>query len=136
MRDDLVEVWTPVERFRDFYQAIVALKAAPQPGADLVVLRAHDGYEESLPLEDLLAPDVLLADRLDGHPLYSSIQSMRGTVLAAVVVPQRWRPALLGAAEPRAVWQRARRAYAASQRIDRRFLPRAQSRRKRLISVW
>jgi DMSO/TMAO reductase YedYZ molybdopterin-dependent catalytic subunit len=56
-------------RFRDFYQAIVALKAAPQPGADLVVLRAHDGYEESLPLEDLLAPDVLLADRLGGHAL-------------------------------------------------------------------
>jgi DMSO/TMAO reductase YedYZ molybdopterin-dependent catalytic subunit len=56
-------------RFRDFYQAIVEPKAGRQPGADLVVLRSHDGYDESLPLEDLLAPDVLLADRLDGHPL-------------------------------------------------------------------
>lgn len=56
-------------RFRDFYQAIVAPRAAPLPGADLVVLRSQDGYRQSLPLEDLLAPDVLLADQLDGCPL-------------------------------------------------------------------
>ena len=56
-------------RFRDFYEAIVVPKAVPQPGADLVVLRSQDGYEQSLPLEDLLAPDVLLADRLDGRSL-------------------------------------------------------------------
>jgi hypothetical protein len=31
----------------------------------------------------------------------SSFQSIRGTVLAAGAVPQRWRSALLGAAEPR-----------------------------------
>jgi len=30
----------------------------------------------------------------------SSFQSIHGTVLAAVAVPQRWRSALLGAAEP------------------------------------
>jgi hypothetical protein len=30
----------------------------------------------------------------------SSFQSIRGTVLAAGDVPQRWRSALLGAAEP------------------------------------
>jgi len=30
----------------------------------------------------------------------SSFQSMRGTVLAAGAVPQRWRSALLGAADP------------------------------------
>jgi hypothetical protein len=30
----------------------------------------------------------------------SSFQSIRGTLLAAAAVPQRWRSALLGAAEP------------------------------------
>jgi uncharacterized integral membrane protein len=33
-------------------------------------------------------------------PPNSSLQSIRGTVLAVVAVPQRWRSALLGAAEP------------------------------------
>jgi len=56
-------------RFRDFYEALVEPKAAPEPGADLVVLRSQDTYDQSLPLEDLLASDVLLADRLDGQPL-------------------------------------------------------------------
>jgi DMSO/TMAO reductase YedYZ molybdopterin-dependent catalytic subunit len=56
-------------RFRDFYQTIVEPRAAPQPGASLVVLRGQDGYDQSLPLEDLLGPDVLLSDRLDGRPL-------------------------------------------------------------------
>ena len=56
-------------RFRDFYESIVVPKAAPQQGANLVVLRSQDGYDQSLPLDDLLAPDVLLADRLNGHAL-------------------------------------------------------------------
>ena len=56
-------------RFRDFYETIVEPKAVPRPGASLVVLRSQDGYAQSLPLEDLLAPDVLLADRLDGRSL-------------------------------------------------------------------
>ncbi len=56
-------------RFRDFYETIVLPKATPQQGANLVVLRSQDGYDQSLPLEDLLAPDVLLADRLNGHAL-------------------------------------------------------------------
>lgn len=56
-------------RFRDFYETIVEPRAKPRPGAELVVLRSQDGYDQSLPLEDLLAPDVLLADRLDGRPL-------------------------------------------------------------------
>jgi DMSO/TMAO reductase YedYZ molybdopterin-dependent catalytic subunit len=34
-----------------------------------VVLRGQDGYRAALPLEDLLADDVLLADALDGSPL-------------------------------------------------------------------
>jgi hypothetical protein len=38
--------------------------------------------------------------------LNSSFQSIRGTVLAAGAAPQRWRSALLGAAEPHSVGQR------------------------------
>lgn len=34
-----------------------------------VVLKAQDGYKTSLPLEDLLQQNVLLADQLDGQPL-------------------------------------------------------------------
>jgi DMSO/TMAO reductase YedYZ molybdopterin-dependent catalytic subunit len=56
-------------RFRNFFAGIVEPLAKPRPGTELVVLRAQDGYTQSLPLEDLLAHDVLLADRLDGEPL-------------------------------------------------------------------
>lgn len=56
-------------RFADFYAAIVRGQAGPEADANLVVLRAADGYASSLPLEDLLAGEVLLADRLDGEPL-------------------------------------------------------------------
>jgi hypothetical protein len=41
----------------------------PEPGARLVVFRRLDGSRGSLPLEDLLAADVLLADAFDGPPL-------------------------------------------------------------------
>ena len=56
-------------RFRDFYEAIVEPGAKPHPEASVVVLRGQDGYAGRLPLGDLLARDVLLADRLDGRPL-------------------------------------------------------------------
>ncbi len=56
-------------RFSDFYQQIVVPLARPSPDATFVVLRGQDGARTSLPLDDLLAPDVLLADRLDGRPL-------------------------------------------------------------------
>lgn len=56
-------------RFRDFYERLVVPGARPEPDASFVVLRAQDGYRTSLPLEDLLADTVLLADRLDGEPL-------------------------------------------------------------------
>ena len=56
-------------RFEDFYQQVVVPRAMPAPDATFVVLRGEDGARASLPLEDLLAPDVLLADRLDGEPL-------------------------------------------------------------------
>ncbi len=56
-------------RFADFYRQVVLPQAEPAPAANFVVLRGQDGARTSLPLEDLLADDVLLADRLDGEPL-------------------------------------------------------------------
>lgn len=56
-------------RFSDFYQQVVVPLAGPSEGAAFVVLRGQDGARSSLPLEDLLAPDVLLADQLDGESL-------------------------------------------------------------------
>lgn len=60
--------WSGV-RFRDFYEQIVLPQARPEPGVRAVALRCQDGYRACLLLEDLLADDVLLADRLDGAPL-------------------------------------------------------------------
>jgi len=42
-----------------------------QPGDTLgfAVLRCQDGYRTALPLADLLAPDVVIADRFDDRPL-------------------------------------------------------------------
>ena len=56
-------------RFADFYAQIVVPMAGALPDATFVVLRAQDGARTSLPLADLLAADVLLADRLNGQPL-------------------------------------------------------------------
>ena len=56
-------------RFRDFYEQLVVPRVRPEASANLVVLRAPDGLAQSLPLEDTLAPDVLLVDRLDGEPI-------------------------------------------------------------------
>ena len=55
--------------FRDFYEHVVVPAAAPAADARLVVLRCQDGYAVGMPLDDLLADSVLLADRLDGQPL-------------------------------------------------------------------
>ena len=56
-------------RFSDFYEQVIEVQARPHPGAKFLVLRAQDGYRSVLLLEDLLRPDVLLADQLDGQPL-------------------------------------------------------------------
>jgi DMSO/TMAO reductase YedYZ molybdopterin-dependent catalytic subunit len=56
-------------RFSDFFHHRVApLAALPAPILG-VILRGQDGYRTTLPLEDLLAEDVLLADELNGEPL-------------------------------------------------------------------
>lgn len=61
--------WSGV-RFADFHRLHLQPGLAALPVAALtVVLRAQDGYRTTLPLADLLADDVLLADRLDGAPL-------------------------------------------------------------------
>jgi DMSO/TMAO reductase YedYZ molybdopterin-dependent catalytic subunit len=56
-------------RFSDFYERVVVPLASPHPESTLVSLRGQDGARTGMLLEDLLAPDVLLADRLDGKPL-------------------------------------------------------------------
>lgn len=56
-------------RFLDFFEKIVVPKACPQKDATFVILRCQDGYMSSLPLADLLANTVILADRLDDNPL-------------------------------------------------------------------
>ena len=60
--------WSGI-RFSDFYARIAKPLAGPGPDAGFVVLRGQDGYRTSLPLSDLLADDVLLADRLNGEAL-------------------------------------------------------------------
>ncbi len=56
-------------RFRDVYEQLVVPRVRPESDATLVVLRGQDGYAQSLPLEDMLNPDVLLVDRLGGERL-------------------------------------------------------------------
>ncbi len=56
-------------RFRDIYESIIAPNARPEPDATYVILRGQDGARTSLPLDDLLADDVLVADMLNGNPL-------------------------------------------------------------------
>lgn len=55
--------------FADFYRQVIQAQAGPHPDTRFVVMRGQDGYRSCLLLEDLLQPDVLLADQLDGQPL-------------------------------------------------------------------
>jgi DMSO/TMAO reductase YedYZ molybdopterin-dependent catalytic subunit len=56
-------------RFRDVWDRLIAPNAPAAGDHQLVVLRCQDGYRTSLPLADLLAPDVLLADQMNDQPL-------------------------------------------------------------------
>lgn len=56
-------------RFKDIFETLIAPHARRGGELGFVVLRCQDGYRTSLPLEDLLAPDVLIADQLGGLPL-------------------------------------------------------------------
>ena len=56
-------------RFADFYAGVVVPQARPHEDATVLFFRGQDGARSRLLLEDLLSPDVLLADTLDGTPL-------------------------------------------------------------------
>jgi DMSO/TMAO reductase YedYZ molybdopterin-dependent catalytic subunit len=56
-------------RFVDVYERLIAPRARPDSRVAWGLLRGQDGYGSILPIEDLLAPSVLLADRLNGEPL-------------------------------------------------------------------
>ncbi|MEJ6007087.1 molybdopterin-dependent oxidoreductase [Paucibacter sp. AS339] len=60
--------WSGV-RLREVYAQLILPLAGPADDALFVVLRGQDGARCSLPLADLLADDVLLADRLNGQTL-------------------------------------------------------------------
>jgi DMSO/TMAO reductase YedYZ molybdopterin-dependent catalytic subunit len=60
--------WSGV-RFGHVWEQLILPKARPTTPIKLIVLRCQDRYRTALPLADLLATDVLLADRLNGQPL-------------------------------------------------------------------
>ncbi len=70
-----VTTWTKREvswsgfRFADFYKKLVIESAQPDADTVFAVFRGQDGYRVGMQLEDLLAPDVMLADTLEGQPL-------------------------------------------------------------------
>lgn len=56
-------------RFADFYRERVEPRLHAGARVQTVVARGQDGYRTTLQLSDLLADEVLLADRLDGQAL-------------------------------------------------------------------
>jgi DMSO/TMAO reductase YedYZ molybdopterin-dependent catalytic subunit len=56
-------------RFRDVWDTLIVPNAPPVNECGFVILRCQDGYRTALPLADLFAPDVLIADRLNDQPL-------------------------------------------------------------------
>jgi DMSO/TMAO reductase YedYZ molybdopterin-dependent catalytic subunit len=56
-------------RFADFFNEIVTPRARQASAITFVVLRCQDGYRTGMQLSDLMAPDVLLADQLNGAAL-------------------------------------------------------------------
>jgi DMSO/TMAO reductase YedYZ molybdopterin-dependent catalytic subunit len=56
-------------RFRDVWETLIVPSARAAGETRFLILRCQDGYRTSLPLADLLAPEVLIADRLNDQPL-------------------------------------------------------------------
>jgi DMSO/TMAO reductase YedYZ molybdopterin-dependent catalytic subunit len=56
-------------RLRDVYERFVAREGGPAPAISHIRAVGRDGFRGVLMLEDALAGDVLVADRLDGAPL-------------------------------------------------------------------
>lgn len=55
--------------FRDLYRLLIEPALSPGEPVRYVVFVGFDGYRSIVLLDDVLAENVLLADRLDGHPL-------------------------------------------------------------------
>jgi DMSO/TMAO reductase YedYZ molybdopterin-dependent catalytic subunit len=55
----------------DFYREVIEPALAPGSSVHHVVFGGLDGYSSIITIEDALADDVLIADRLDGKPLHS-----------------------------------------------------------------
>jgi DMSO/TMAO reductase YedYZ molybdopterin-dependent catalytic subunit len=60
--------WTGF-RFRDVWDTFIRPHVKPGHDLGFAILRCQDAYRTALPLADLLAPDVLIADQCDGQPL-------------------------------------------------------------------
>ncbi len=56
-------------RFRDVYQHLLLPRLPADARVAIAVFRCQDGFRARLPLKDVLAEDVLLADRLNREPL-------------------------------------------------------------------
>jgi DMSO/TMAO reductase YedYZ molybdopterin-dependent catalytic subunit len=56
-------------RFIDVWNTFVVPQLKSKDELGFAILRGRDGYRTALPLADLLAPDVLIADRLNDQPL-------------------------------------------------------------------
>jgi DMSO/TMAO reductase YedYZ molybdopterin-dependent catalytic subunit len=57
--------------FETFYRTVIEPSGQPDRSVTHVVFGGLDGYRSVVPIEDALAEDVLIADRLDGRPLDS-----------------------------------------------------------------
>ena len=56
-------------RFRDVYEALIQPHISPDKSIALIAFKSLDKYKASLLLEDALADDVFLVDRMNGKPL-------------------------------------------------------------------
>jgi len=61
-------VWEGVA-FATFFRDVVVASARPAPGVAFVAFCGLDGYRSVARLEDAMADDVLIAEKLDGRPL-------------------------------------------------------------------
>jgi DMSO/TMAO reductase YedYZ molybdopterin-dependent catalytic subunit len=70
-----VTTWTATDlawsgaTFADVWREVIVPRARPKAGVKHVLAVALDGYQAALPLEELLAADVMLADTLHGEAL-------------------------------------------------------------------
>ena len=55
--------------FETLYRTVIESRLQPEASVTHVVFRGLDGYRSIVLIEDALADDVLIADRLDGRPL-------------------------------------------------------------------